>query len=256
MNSYGIKVSKDGWDAQVASGDNLLMDTGHKNLKYVKNVYFSESGQYAHELGYAPIAWTWEQDDQGWWRKSTSSLVVIPSTNGGTAIYPSASSNDTYIFSSAGHCEYLVERGFTGVNNGKPIGYGVVVSVEGKSVKNAPGYDRIFDSAYNTYKIYKRGTATLSWDEGVEGWISIDIPHDLGYAPKVIVFGADGMEPSWTSAGYEGQEVFSYYSNTEKLRIVGQRADYYGGILGPLPEYSQTFTYFIFVDRIDDSDFV
>ena len=256
MSDYGIKVSKEGVSVQGATGDSVLMDTTYKNLKYIKNVYLASAGQFTHGLGYAPVAWTWAKDSQDWWVKTNPGLINVPSTSGGSVVVPTTSSDSTNIYSSAGYCEYLAEKGYIGSSTEKPTGYGVVVSAPGKDVKTAPPYDRIFDSSFNTYKIFASGTVTLSWAEGAEGWISADITHNLGYAPKIIVFGEDGSEPAWTSAGYEGQEVFRYYSNTTKLRVVGQRADFYGGIFGPLPAYSQTFTYFIFVDRIDDSEFI
>ena len=254
MSDYGIQVTKEGSDTEFATGDDLLLDTSKKNLKYVRNVYFSSLGQYAHRLGYTPVCFGWSKDSNNWWNRQSYSFV--PSTSGGTAVSGGAYADDTYVYGRAGqYVEYLADRGFTDTGDRIEGTYGIQISAPDTDVEEAAPYDLVFDSAFNTYKIFKSGTVTLSWAEGVEGWINEDITHNLGYAPKVMLFGEDGQEPVFYSTGYSGEEIFSYYSNTTTLRVTGTRADFYGGMFGPLPAYSQTFTYFIFIDRIDDDGF-
>lgn len=235
MSNFGIRASKEGFDEDIAIGDDVLIDTDLKNLKYVRNVRFTEAGQYAHNLGFSPLCWTWSQDADGWWTKHN------------------ASSDDTYIYSGVGYAEYLADRGFTDISGAMDSDVGVRISVEGVDEKEASPYDLVFSSAFNAYKVFKRGQMTFSWATDEDGEKSVYYTHNTGYAPKFFLFGEDGQEPKFTSSGYAGEEIYTSYTNTTQLKLTGSRADMYG--MG-LPAVTRTFTYFIFVDQIDDDDFI
>ena len=54
MSDYGVKVSRPGYDVNVASDTNLIMSSGFNTLKVVKIIDMTGEASVAHGLGYTP----------------------------------------------------------------------------------------------------------------------------------------------------------------------------------------------------------
>lgn len=68
MSSYGIKVSRPGYDVLSASDENLITSSEFNSPKVVKIIYFSGADTTAHGLGYVPMFDYYTEYDTGKWK--------------------------------------------------------------------------------------------------------------------------------------------------------------------------------------------
>lgn len=127
--------------------------------------------------------------------------------------------------------------------------YGIKVSKPGENVNTSGTNDLFLDSTYSSLKVAMSGTGTLSITEG--GGDSDTISHNLGYIPRVLVYGQwyDVSIPSkvstYTVYPIRNQvvgvyiSVFSYTIDSSDLVIAGNYDA--GGAT------SDTFSYFYYI---------
>lgn len=128
------------------------------------------------------------------------------------------------------------------------MSFGIKVSKPGNDVFTAGKGDLFVDTTYPILKIKASGTGSLSVSDG--GSDSDTIAHDLGYVPKVLVYGQyydiysgakstnylrypkDQLQVTDTSS-------FGYTIDTEDLIITGAFSNSSGD--------SETFSYFYYI---------
>lgn len=134
------------------------------------------------------------------------------------------------------------------------MGYGIKISKTGKDATKVGPKDLILDTSYPLLKIKQYGTGTLDIADG--GSDNVTITHDLGYVPKVLVFGQTySLNNATKESGYkqysyaEEQVSFSLYSlfvynnSSTQLSVTGGFYD------GSAYSGSFDFYYYIFYDE-------
>lgn len=126
--------------------------------------------------------------------------------------------------------------------------FGIKVSKPNNNVFTAGKGDLFVDTTYPILKIKASGTGSLSVSDG--GSDSDTIAHDLGYVPRVLVYGQYYDIYSSSKSDYHirypksqllvtDTSAFYYTIDTEDLIITGSFEDSLG--------YSGTFSYFYYI---------
>lgn len=126
--------------------------------------------------------------------------------------------------------------------------FGIKVSKPGNDVFTAGKGDLFVDTTYPMLKIKASGTGSLSVSDGTPD--SDTIAHDLGYVPKVLVYGeyydvyAGAKSSNYVRYPIEqlfvtNTSAFYYTIDTEDLIIYGGFDDFSGN--------SGTFSYFYYI---------
>ena len=128
------------------------------------------------------------------------------------------------------------------------MAYGIKVSKPGVDVLTAGVKDLYLDTSYPILKVKASGTGSLSISDG--GSDSDTITHNLGYIPKVLVYGEFySVYSGAKSAYYRRYPIreflstyfgeFSYSVTDTQLTIIGEFYDELA--------YSGTFNYFYYL---------
>lgn len=130
--------------------------------------------------------------------------------------------------------------------------YGIKISQPGIDVLRAEDKNLMYTSTLFGLKIYKTGTASITIPGGSADFSvhSVDIPHDLGYAPAFYAFVTDtngdyiGINVPFISEMMDttaSLDAFAW-SDTTKLRLSMTVVD------GLVSDVTRTFKYYIFVE--------
>lgn len=119
--------------------------------------------------------------------------------------------------------------------------YGFKSSVAGGNVLTAADDDLAFSTKFQSIKIYKTGTLSVSTDGSGDG--SDSEAHDLGFAPAFRAFILD------SGAYFPDAPHFSYINSSwNRVHVYTDASNIYAQALGATPSDTYTIKYFMFAD--------
>lgn len=128
------------------------------------------------------------------------------------------------------------------------MAYGIKVSKPGVDVLTAGVKDLYLDTSYPILKVKASGTGSLSISDG--GSDSDTITHNLGYIPKVLVYGEFYSVYSGAKSAYYRRypisEFLSTYTSNFGYTISSTQLTISGSFWDELA-YSGTFNYFYYL---------
>lgn len=202
MTDFGMKVSKDGFDAKTASIKDLVLHSEHFGIKIGKvgSTTFSVtsgvggSGTVAHGMGYTPgfLAFIKFGNTKYFppssWNHEGNYEQFLASSDG-TNLNFSVDSNASSSYTATVYYFILVDPAQpTSPASGVAAtgDYGIKISKPGIDVKTAKDTELVFSSKFNTFKVAETGTGSLTSD--ATNPKTATIPHSLGYVPAFMVF--------------------------------------------------------------------
>ena len=127
--------------------------------------------------------------------------------------------------------------------------YGMKTAKQGKNVLTAKPYELSYSTAFDTFKVYKKGAGTASLTFQTPTIVTID--HALGYRPAFLVFSEIGASDGGATGKYfllpftypvGGDASVMPHVTSTQLSIR------YGGDMNP-DTVVYNFRYFIFYQR-------
>ena len=190
--TYGIKVSRKGYDVKTASDKQLAFSSQWPLLPIeAEGTYNIASGTqtytiYNHNLGYVPVFMCWEEDASGNLEVMDASYRnVIADTS--DLIYKASYSASAFtlhykVFRRPLLTEYdagsLISTDATEKDSGD---YGIIVSLPGKDVSSTDKRDFSVRSDVRQLMIHKTGYTTTPVGDGT-------VTHSLGYNPMYWMY--------------------------------------------------------------------
>lgn len=78
--------------------------------------------------------------------------------------------------------------------------YGIKIAKQGKNVFTALSHELSYSSAFDTFKVFKKGAGSTNLTFGTPNTVAID--HALGYRPAFLVFSEIGSSDGGASGSY------------------------------------------------------
>ena len=135
------------------------------------------------------------------------------------------------------------------------IDFGIKVSQPGHDVKTASKENLVFSSKYDTLKLFKSGSDTVTVPHDADlftaGKLTVEVTHGLGYKPAFFVFvnnpvwaNAARLAPyTWRSIGSPAINQPNYAVDTTKLYITFYNPD-------PDDDFDYEYRYHIYYNEL------